>query len=492
MFIANSTFQKSPNLGVSPESSIWTGPDSTIVHVQAVLFSSLAISLLAAFIAMLSKQWLSRYSESHGSLTQRGRNRQRKIKGVTTWHFDLIMECLPLLLQVALLLFSYALSIYLLTINKAIAAVAIGFTSFGLLFYFIIVSAATLSYNCPFQTPLSLTLRILFRLEDPDKNYLEQAWSRLKRIFPAVPRCSGRPRAHEEVPGDHVELAMIRPSGQPPQLAPGWTTCVDYALDTECIAWLYQRSRSTEVIMAIAGLIPEIVWHDDMGPSPLKQLYDIMLECFDSTSQPPALIPKLREKAYISAKALVHLAVQGKDLGYETDVFQSISMRHQPVGSRHYDTDSDLESTLGMIDRVFAYDNLPSMRWSQFSFTVPHQTWMGYTLRCYAWHALGTGYPLPGDAEQFVLHSLRLVPPPPAPIVVECLHIIGLVLEITLQDHDQQVIGERLVHRRRVLSWRKLISFVPLIESTPTFTEFTTSLRVFGTTILSWTRSTAH
>ena len=64
MFIANSTFQKSPNLGVSPESSIWTGPDSTIVHVQAVLFSSLAISLLAAFIAMLSKQWLSRYSES--------------------------------------------------------------------------------------------------------------------------------------------------------------------------------------------------------------------------------------------------------------------------------------------------------------------------------------------------------------------------------------------------------------------------------------------
>src|ERR1700753_382225 len=174
MFIANSTFQNKPDLGVSPDKSVWTGPDSTIVHVQAVLFSSLAISLLAAFIAMLSKQWLSRYSESYGSLTDRGRDRQRKIKGVTTWHFDLIMECLPLLLQAALLLFSYALAIYLPTINKTIAAVAIAFTSFGLLFYFLIVSAATLSYNCPFQTPLSLTLRFLFRLEDKDKNYLGQ------------------------------------------------------------------------------------------------------------------------------------------------------------------------------------------------------------------------------------------------------------------------------------------------------------------------------
>ena len=197
MFIANSTFQKTPNLGVSPDKSIWTGPDSTIVHVQAVLFSSLAISLLAAFIAMLSKQWLSRYSESYGSLTERGRDRKRKIKGVTTWHFDLIMECLPLLLQVALFLFSYALSIYLFTIKKAISAVAISFTSFGLLFYFLIVSAATLSYNCPFQTPLSLALRFLFRLEDKDKNHLGRAWSWLKRMVYGGFCRFGRPYALE-------------------------------------------------------------------------------------------------------------------------------------------------------------------------------------------------------------------------------------------------------------------------------------------------------
>ncbi|KAF9784000.1 hypothetical protein BJ322DRAFT_1007600, partial [Thelephora terrestris] len=35
----------------------WTGPDPTIVHVQAILYSSLSASLLAAFIAVLAKQW---------------------------------------------------------------------------------------------------------------------------------------------------------------------------------------------------------------------------------------------------------------------------------------------------------------------------------------------------------------------------------------------------------------------------------------------------
>ncbi|KAF9790541.1 hypothetical protein BJ322DRAFT_999128, partial [Thelephora terrestris] len=35
----------------------WAGPDPAIVHVQAILYASLAASLLAAFIATLGKQW---------------------------------------------------------------------------------------------------------------------------------------------------------------------------------------------------------------------------------------------------------------------------------------------------------------------------------------------------------------------------------------------------------------------------------------------------
>ncbi|KAF9644475.1 hypothetical protein BDM02DRAFT_3079018, partial [Thelephora ganbajun] len=35
----------------------WTGPPRTIVHVQSVLYASLAASLLSAFLAILGKQW---------------------------------------------------------------------------------------------------------------------------------------------------------------------------------------------------------------------------------------------------------------------------------------------------------------------------------------------------------------------------------------------------------------------------------------------------
>ncbi|KAF9784030.1 hypothetical protein BJ322DRAFT_1007821, partial [Thelephora terrestris] len=35
----------------------WAGPSPNIVRVEAILYASLAASLLAAFVAMLGKQW---------------------------------------------------------------------------------------------------------------------------------------------------------------------------------------------------------------------------------------------------------------------------------------------------------------------------------------------------------------------------------------------------------------------------------------------------
>ena len=63
----------------------WKGPDSTVVHVLAVLYSSLAASLLAAFFAMLGKLWLNRYASVEcGSIIDRGRDRKRKMEGMVT------------------------------------------------------------------------------------------------------------------------------------------------------------------------------------------------------------------------------------------------------------------------------------------------------------------------------------------------------------------------------------------------------------------------
>jgi len=148
---------------VDPPPLDWKLSDSSYVSVQCTMYASLAVSVLAACLAMLGKQWLNRYDqiEMRGTLVQRSRHRHRKMTGMAAWHFDITMEALPVMLQIALLLFCYGLSRYLWNVNQTVAAVIITTSSLGFVFYVCIVSAATASYECPYQTPVSLLLRLL-------------------------------------------------------------------------------------------------------------------------------------------------------------------------------------------------------------------------------------------------------------------------------------------------------------------------------------------
>jgi len=376
------------------------------------------LPLAASLLAMLGRWWLDRYVqvEVRWSVIDRSRHRQRKMNGMVTWHFDLVMECLPLMLQAALLLLSYALSEYLYSINRTVASVAIGFTSFGLLFYLLIVSAATLSYNCPFQTPISLILHFLIRFDDEHEKYLKRSRKWFGRMFSQK---KTRPRARSGVPhglgrfgvfdgsdlGDHIELFIA--ANQPPPLFDKETDWTGHVLDSNCIAWIFEMSMDADVIMAIMRFIPEVVWHAGIRTAPLERLYGTVLECFDRSSGRPVVVPKLRNKA------LLRLT----------------------MGSKHYDEDSDLESTLGITDRVFG--DFKPMYWQNFPFTIPHHALMGHILLHCAWDALRIGEPLSDDVKDFVLHSLRMEPPP-APIVADCLLTIGIKLHI-----DDQSTGRR-------------------------------------------------
>ena len=182
----NTTFD-----GQIPTITPWTGPPRTTVHVQTILVASLCVSLFAAFLAMLGKQWLNRCipADMPGTIVERCQYRQRKLDGIVDWYFDNVMELLPLMLQVALLLLGCALSRYLWGINTTVASVVIGVTAFGLLFYLFIVVAGAVSVNCPYQTPGANFLRhipnapshiphILLRI----RNILRSIWGRFRRI----------------------------------------------------------------------------------------------------------------------------------------------------------------------------------------------------------------------------------------------------------------------------------------------------------------------
>ena len=422
----------------------WDGPDPAIVRVQCILYSSLGASLLAAFIAMLGRQWVNRYAQTEirGSVVDRSRYRQYKMNGMIAWRFDIFMECSPLMLQAALLLLGYALSGYLSCTNETVASIVVSFTTFGLLFYFLVVSVGTFSYNCPFQTPLSLILRHLFHFNDGNlrqpRKWFGQASSQKK--WPGLKSAGsyGLDR-FGRFDGSPVELPMAE---QPPQLfeESDWG---GYVLDANCIALMFEMSMGADAVTTIMKFIPEVVWHAGIRNTPLEELYDAVLECFDSPTWRPAVIPKLRNEAYFSAKALLHVVIQRKCICGESDeaAFKSISTLHATMGSKHYEGDSDLESTLGIIDRVFG--DFKPMRWQDFSFTIPHHAWMGHILLYRTWDIMRKREPLPDDVKEFVSHSLRLEPPPPAPIVADCLFIVGLILGIGLHVYDLLVTDKR-------------------------------------------------
>ena len=94
-------------------------------------------------------------------MIERCGERQRKFNGLEKWPFRLFIEGLPIMLQVALFLLTCGLSRYMWSVNASVARVVISFTLFGFLFYIGIVIAGTSSYECPFQTPISITLRHL-------------------------------------------------------------------------------------------------------------------------------------------------------------------------------------------------------------------------------------------------------------------------------------------------------------------------------------------
>jgi hypothetical protein len=106
---------------IQPEIQV-PGTPTMIVVAQSLLYISLGSTLLAALLAVLGMQWLMYYSTAgnKGTIEARGLEHQKKLDGLRKWKFDMVMQTFPLLLQLALLLFAVALTVYLWRIKQSL------------------------------------------------------------------------------------------------------------------------------------------------------------------------------------------------------------------------------------------------------------------------------------------------------------------------------------------------------------------------------------
>ena len=278
---------------VIPDAITWSGPPPGVVTVQSLLYASLATSLFAAFLAFLGKQWINRYLRNRGgSAADKSRDRQQKLDGLERWHFQLVIESLPVMLQLALLLLACALSLYLWTISQTVAGVAIAVTVFGVGSYLFFTLAATLSYSCPYQTPSSLVFRALLSrhyaalapLITPSIAAFRSSMKKFRRFLLSF--CAGVQGAASALgcvantPPDieNIPLATVTPP----------TRIFDNVLldlesrkaDARCIAWVLCSTTDPDTIFSTVRFAADIVWYPEIaGALSVSTLLDLLSEC---------------------------------------------------------------------------------------------------------------------------------------------------------------------------------------------------------------------
>ena len=338
------------------------------------------MSLLAAFVAMLGKQWLNRYlRHCGGSMIDRCGDRQRKFDGLQRWPFHFIIESLLVMLQIALLLLACGLCRYLITINTPVACTLIILTGLGVLFYLVVVIAGASSHDCPFQTPASIRLRRLWEEVGPIIlsviETIRALGGTVWRHIPVVRSVFVKAHHHFLTLSERIQLGILhigtylrsirsnipRRFHNPPlpiaregshslnqQETDPWFAPNE--LDTipkknsncvRCVSWVLKDITDPETLDAAIILAGTIRWFED--GIDVKPLYDLIIFTFDTCfGSDRVLHPGSRNRAYYSGRAILWI--------YTLAVCKSEEVaRSFPIPIRNYlcpSSDPDLDQLL--------------------------------------------------------------------------------------------------------------------------------------------------
>jgi hypothetical protein len=423
---------------------VQSAPNPSAVQVQSIMFASLASALLAAFLAMLGKQWLNLHGE--GSLIDRSRHREIRTRGMIAWRFKIIMECLPFVMQLSLFLLGYALAQYLWSLSRTVSAVIAAFTSFGVLFYLFIVFAATAWKTCPFQTPVSIVLRHTISIA---KKHQHRRLQKIRDRLSAVARFR---KLNESWFTVTLARSIDEELASPPQTPSGTltpaTTVVDMgdeestqASDTNCISTMFKFVGAPDAILALTGFIPEVNWTSNVRRVPLAEVYGCLRRSFELLKDGRVSVrPGMRAQAYGSAKALLHIRIQRLCVDATDDAHVVASNIGSLLGYRPGE-DHELGSTLQVLDAVFNKEG--EILWQDFTFSDAHYCWLSHVLRCRAWATLRTQEMPTKEVLGFVRHSLSKDPPPPSRVIADCLLIVNMMVGRVPQWDDRMLIKDK-------------------------------------------------
>ncbi|KAJ3532335.1 hypothetical protein NM688_g7439 [Phlebia brevispora] len=140
-------------------------PQPIYIRINMLWFLSLAMSLVAALLAIVIQQWMLVYqSSAYTSVQQAVRLRQLRYYAMRRWGVPWIVATVPILLQVALTLFFAGGWLFLQSLNKTVftpyaTLIAISLGALGGSFV-----ASSISSRCPYKSPLSCAVSLILEI----------------------------------------------------------------------------------------------------------------------------------------------------------------------------------------------------------------------------------------------------------------------------------------------------------------------------------------
>lgn len=140
--------------GSSQTSANGSVPQTSDLAINALWFTSLALTLTSASVGIVAKQWLDEYRKGNWrNAKNRLQVRQYRIQGMEAWRVVGIIHLQSPLLQVALLLFVVGLLILLWKLHVVIAIIPTVCFCIWWTFWFASTVLPTFFPSCPYRSP---------------------------------------------------------------------------------------------------------------------------------------------------------------------------------------------------------------------------------------------------------------------------------------------------------------------------------------------------
>ncbi|KAG9006517.1 hypothetical protein FRB93_008645 [Tulasnella sp. JGI-2019a] len=277
--------------------------DTAAVRMNAFFAASLVTSLLAAFGAVVGKQWLIHYSQTGqvGELEKQCRKRQKKFAGAQRWHLQTVVELLPTLLQISLLAFFVGLADFFWSLNTIIAMVVMSLSGFAFLIYAFTTVAAVIDTKCPFQSHTTHRIRRTLY-------YIHHYYTtRLRTSRPKRPVIADRDRIRAEAAD----------------------------LQRDCALWMLEVAEKKKSLLEAARIIPSLTMEACHPILHHPAYYRLLSQLHASLSNAKALGDlgeRSRKDAIVFGRALVYILLSTADNSEKRDYAWNMLSSSWPDG----------------------------------------------------------------------------------------------------------------------------------------------------------------